>query len=466
MQEKIYFYYTNDLHSDFQHWPRIAGYLKKQKKRHQAENTSSWIVDIGDHIDRVDPIAEAFMGKANVELMNDAGYDIVTLGNNEGITMAHEELQALYTEADFEVVCANLRSMSGIHPDWLKPTVEIQSVNGVRIGVIGLTVPFNPFYNLLDWHVDYPFRTLDKYITELKESTDIIVLLSHLGINEDREIAHRFPDIDVIIGGHTHHLLRTGEIVNNTIITAAGKHCTFIGEVILTWDHLEKKLIQKEAYATKITHMKEDTETKQQLLSFSEQADEILSEEIIQIKEPLAVDWFKNTAIIQALTDTLKEWTKADISMLNAGILLDQFEAGYITYKDVHRICPHPINPCVVELKGSELYEVIRAAHTKELRELALKGFGFRGKVIGRMIFSGIDIETGVHNNGQEYVKGVNFKGEALVSEDTYSLATADAFTFGHLLPEIVRSTMKRFFLPEFMRDLLVHTLRESFADD
>src|SRR5690625_2152655 len=92
MQEKLHFYYTNDLHSNFDHWPRVAGYLKAAKAMKEAENKSCLLFDIGDHMDRVHPVSEAFMGKANIALMNDVGYDVVTLGNNEGITLSHEDL--------------------------------------------------------------------------------------------------------------------------------------------------------------------------------------------------------------------------------------------------------------------------------------------------------------------------------------------------------------------------------------
>ncbi|HLQ71975.1 MAG TPA: bifunctional metallophosphatase/5'-nucleotidase, partial [Bacillota bacterium] len=105
MLEKLYFYYTNDLHSDFTYWPQVANFLKSVKQG----KDSCWIADIGDHVDRVHPIAEAYMGKANVALMNDIGYDVATIGNNEGITLAHDDLHTLYDEADFQVVCANLR---------------------------------------------------------------------------------------------------------------------------------------------------------------------------------------------------------------------------------------------------------------------------------------------------------------------------------------------------------------------
>ncbi|MBP2257329.1 bifunctional metallophosphatase/5'-nucleotidase [Virgibacillus alimentarius] len=464
MKERIYMYYTNDLHSNFKQWPRVAGYFKNEKAKREAEHQSCWIIDIGDHLDRVHPIAEAFKGKANVQLMNDAGYDIVTLGNNEGITLAHEDLFHLYDKANFQVVCSNLKSMRSLEPEWLQPTVHLQSVKGVKIGVIGLTAPFNAFYNLLDWHVEAPFHTLEKYINELEQVSDIIILLSHLGLNEDQEIARRFSAIDVIIGGHTHHLLRRGEEINNTIITAAGKHCSFVGEVILTWDHDLNKLVNKEAYATDITHYSNDLQAEQSLLVLNKEADRLLGDPIIHMENPIEVKWFQHTEIMQKLTDTLKNWTNADCAMLNAGLLMDQLGAGDVTFKDIHRICPHPINPCIVQLSGDELLKVIRASFTKEFTELKLRGFGFRGEVLGRMIFSGLTVKTLTRSNGEEYVEKVTFQGEELVKDNIYRVATADTFTFGRLLPEIAKSSTKQFFLPEFIRDLLAYTLVQNFA--
>eukprot|EP00130_Batrachochytrium_dendrobatidis_P008530 XP_006683405.1 hypothetical protein BATDEDRAFT_28917 [Batrachochytrium dendrobatidis JAM81] len=363
-------------------WPRVAGFLENAKSTRKEHGDSYWIFDIGDHVDRVHPISEASMGRANIKLMNELGYDLVTLGNNEGITLSHDDLYHLYDQADFDVVCSNLHTMDEQEPDWLKRMKVIQTDSGVKIGVIGLTAPFNDYYDLLNWHVSPQYEALDKYVKVLKKSTDIIILLSHLGISEDQEIARRYEDIDLIIGGHTHHLLRTGENINQTLITAAGKHSLFIGEVILTWDHDKHRLVQKEAYATDITGVPKDLMTEQTLFQMQMKADQQLEKPIVYLEEPIEVKWFQDTAIVKELTNTLKEWTMADCAMLNAGLLLDQLPAGNITYGDVHRICPHPINPVVVELRGNELLEVIRAAFTKDFMELKLKGFGFRGEVL------------------------------------------------------------------------------------
>ncbi|WP_337019529.1 bifunctional UDP-sugar hydrolase/5'-nucleotidase [Oceanobacillus massiliensis] len=465
MEEKLYFYYTNDLHSNFEQWPRVTGFLKNEKNLRQCNGESSWIIDIGDHVDRSHPITEASMGKSNVQLLNDAGYDFATIGNNEGITLSHDDLYHLYDEAEFQVVCANLTSLDDIVPPWLQQTINLQTVNGIKIGMIGLTAPFNAFYELLNWHVTPEFDALDKHIAKLKASADIIIVLSNLGISVDQEIARRYDDIDVIIGGHTHHLIKDGEYINNAVITAAGKHCSYIGEVVLTWSHEKRKLVKKEAYATDITEVAKDMQTERKIHKMQQEAEAFLSEKVVHLDKPLEVSWYTETKVMEELTNTIREWTEADAAMLNSGLLLNGLPAGNVTYRDVHRICPHPINPVVVDLKGAELIEVIRASLSKEFMEYRLKGFGFRGEMLGRMVFSGLEVETGLHKNGNEYVQQVLLdNGQPIDPDKTYYIATADTFTFGRLLPEIAKSNTKQYFVPEFLRDLLADTLRKKFG--
>ncbi len=166
---------------------------------------------------------------------------------------------------------------------------------------------------------------------------------------------------------------------------------------------------------------------------------------------------------MQELTDTIRMWTDADAALLNAGLLLGALPKGPITYGDVHRICPHPINPVVVQLKGDELIEVIRASLKRDFMEFELKGFGFRGEVIGRMLFSGLSINIRTNPDGTEAVTEVTFSdGTPVDKQKTYRIATADTFTFGRLLPEIAKSEKKDYFLPEFLRDLLLETLKRK----
>lgn len=116
MAETIHLYHTNDLHSYFENWPKVAHYLKRMKKEHAEHGEEMLLVDVGDHLDRVHPITEATNGKSNVELMNDLEYDAVTIGNNEGITLPHDALDTLYDRAAFPVILSNLYTESGSVP--------------------------------------------------------------------------------------------------------------------------------------------------------------------------------------------------------------------------------------------------------------------------------------------------------------------------------------------------------------
>lgn len=459
MHEKIHLYYTNDLHSDFTYWPKVASYIKKRRQACELRGISSFLFDIGDHMDRVHPIAEAFKGKANVQLLNDLSYDCVTIGNNEGITLAESELDTLYEDATFDVVVTNMQKMNGPSPDWLQRVATYETSAQTTIGVIGVTAPFNPFYHLLHWHMADAAEMIQWELEQLREQVDVIVLLSHLGLNEDRRLARLFPEIDVIIGGHTHHLLQQEEVVDQTILTAAGKHCSHVGEVIITFDHETGQVIAKEASAINITQVDDDEQTVQALADWEEQARHLLEQPVLTATEGISADPFEKSAFLDHFTRTLLDWTGADCAMLNAGILVEPFDPGTITYKDIHKACPHPINPCVVEVTGSELLEVLRATFSTELTTLPLKGFGFRGDVIG--VFSYAQIVMHHKEQGQEqYIYDVSIQGKPLDPAQTYRLATVDMFTFGRLLPEIARSPVKKYFLPEMIRDVLTKALQ------
>ncbi len=82
--KKITILHTNDLHSHFENWPKIRRYLLTERQRYIAAGHTVLTFDIGDAMDRAHPLTEATNGQRNVSLMNEIGYDAVTIGNNEG----------------------------------------------------------------------------------------------------------------------------------------------------------------------------------------------------------------------------------------------------------------------------------------------------------------------------------------------------------------------------------------------
>ncbi len=443
--EDIHIYHTNDLHSHFEHWTRISSFLQKRKDLHQRANEDVLLFDIGDHMDRWHPLTDATRGKRNTELLNEVGYTAVTIGNNEGITLSFEDLDTLYQKRAFDVIVANFFTADGTRPQWVKPYHLYELKNKARVAVIGLTAFFSLFYKQLGWKLSDPLEELKHQLAEIKEKADMIILLSHLGIHDDEAIAEQFPEIDVILGAHTHHVFHEGKEINGVILGAAGKYGMFVGHITLTIDSETLQLRKKRAIAydsNQLPYVEGEKEEENQLY---EEGKALLLTEVARIGEP----YRSREVLARLLCETLRSWCNVDSAFLNEGLILRDLPSETVTEYDLLSICPHPINPAVVDLSGAEYQEVIRLALEEKWRDMVIKGLGFRGTFMGQMIFEGVEVKHGKN--------GISFyiNGEQIEREARYKVAIPDMFTFGQLFPEIRRAEHKVFFFPEFMRDLL-----------
>ncbi|NNU84330.1 bifunctional metallophosphatase/5'-nucleotidase [Geobacillus sp. BMUD] len=458
MKQIVYLYHTNDVHSHFEHWPQIARFLSERRREHRARNEAMLLFDVGDFLDRVHPITEATRGKANVDLLNDLGYDAVTIGNNEGITLDYSELDSLYERARFPVVVANLFRRDGARPPWALPYAVIPATETFRIGVVGATAPFRHFYESLGWTVASPFETLRAAVAEVKPQADCVVVLSHLGVHDDEKMAAEIPGINVILGAHTHHLFPEGKQVNGALLCAAGKYGQYVGVVKLEVE--DGRLARTSAAVVDVAALPRSEEVERRLRRLEQESlAQLEAERVAELEEDLPINWFAPSPLAHVLASALREWCQADIGMVNAGVLLEPLSKGPVTKKDLHRICPHPLNPCKVKLRGAELKEIMIEANTERMKHLRFKGFGFRGEVMGEMVYDGVDIETELEEDGQWHIRGIRINGEPLDPERTYEVATTDMFAIGHFYPQIRRAAEKTYYMPEFLRDLLAWKL-------
>lgn len=453
----LHFFHTNDLHSHFDHWGSLVSYLNLERHRLREEGEPYLTLDLGDHMDRVNPMTEGLLGKGNVKLLNDANYDAVTIGNNEGITFTKDTLNTVYNDRTFDVVLANLFEETGERPDWCRPYV-IKNMAGVKVGLIGLTAAFSKFYGQLGWDIRDPFSVLKPLLEKLRTETDVVVLLSHVGLPFDERIAEELDGIDVIIGAHTHHVLEQGMIVGSTLIAQAGKFGRFAGHIVLEYDEKKHQVTYKGADLVTLRETPDQT-TEDEVRRLTAEGMANMQQEVARLDHALPVSWFEDTELTLIMADALKKWCRADIGLVNAGVILGGLEAGPVTKFDVHHICPHPINPCKVQVTGREIVQMIQLGLRKEFQTYALKGFGFRGKVLGKLVFSNLTYRTRSNGDLQEPY-GVRIGGIPIQMNDRYSIGTIDVFTFGTFLPPIVRAD-QRYFLPETLRDLLAWRLNK-----
>ena len=132
--------HTNDLHSHFEHFPKIGRYLKKAQADKSVDEVYTF--DAGDFMDRSHPLSDATEGQANIKLMNEFHYTAGTIGNNEGISNPHRVLEHLFDHVDYPIVLANLREEDESMPKWAKDYQILTSKKGTRIALVGLTAAY------------------------------------------------------------------------------------------------------------------------------------------------------------------------------------------------------------------------------------------------------------------------------------------------------------------------------------
>jgi len=428
---KLHVIHYNDLHSNFDMWPRYLSFVKE----HRTYETL--VFDLGDHADRAHPATEATRGRINTGLLNQLAPTAVTIGNNEGITFPHEWLDALYADAEFPVLVSNLEA------PFARGGMIVETAEG-RVGLFGLTAPYEQLYSLLGWEIEDPFEAARREVEELRGQVDVLICLSHLGYYQDEALADRFPELDLIVGAHTHHVLDDGVVRNGVLIAQAGKHGQYAGEIYINTDTGEKHALLHPLHA-----YEQDQETLSLLEREVHSAERDMKESIGRTSG-LANDWFSSSPFTQLLTDVMQQWCEADVACAPAGILLGSLPPGDVTRHDLHRLCPHPINPCKLTLSGTELMHLVDRFEANDFRQLKVRGLGFRGKLMGKMHYAGLTV-------GQD----VRIAGKLIEPSGSYTLATLDMFTFGPIFPEL-KDVPKEYFLPELLRDLLAKELTEK----
>ena len=457
--EKIVLLHTNDLHSHLENWPKIRRFIEQKKRENEKkENTTTITVDLGDFVDRWHPLSEATDGQANVELMNNVGYDAVTIGNNEGVGNAKDQLNHLYDQANFDILLDNLFDKHLLQPPkWAKKYKIIETPQQTKIGLLALTAPFPLTYSPNGWDIRNPYDILPELVEELRPKVDILVLMSHLGIQDDRQIAQELPSIDVILGSHTHHLLIDGQIVNGVQLAAAGKYGQYVGEVHLTVDE-HKNIIQKSARAIPTETMTTFIEDEQESQDYLTKGHELLAaKKVAKLPYDLSVDIFSEHSFIYEALEAVKYRGQTQGAMLNSGLFLTGLPTGLINQDQLHTALPHPMHLLNVTLKGSDLIRLVLEIEKNRafLRNYPIRGMGFRGKIFGQVVYSGISYDAVNHQ--------VHWLNQPIDNERRYTFTTVDHFMFVPFFPTIEIAGENEFLFPEFIRSVVGEYLNAHY---
>jgi len=172
-------------------------------------------------------------GAAIVETMNAMGYDAMAVGRLDlikGIDVVTRRAQ----EAQFAILSCNL-VRKGTR-ELVLPASTIIERDGVRFGILGVTEPqaaqapgAEETVEVLD-----PTEAVRAALPDLQARSDVVIVLSHLGLEEDLALAKAVPGIDIIVGGRSRQLVQPPEVVGDTIVTQMGFDGEYMGRLDVT----------------------------------------------------------------------------------------------------------------------------------------------------------------------------------------------------------------------------------------
>jgi 5'-nucleotidase len=458
MPQKLLILHTNDIHSFFEQMPKVAAVIKQRRGKMPADHVLT--IDCGDHMDRMRMETEGSSGAANIEIMNQTGYEAAVLGNNEGLTFPPEILSEVYTRhANFPVIGSNMYNLSDSKiPSWMEPYLIINKGN-LRVGIIGVTINFDKFYQLLGWDVRDPIHITAELVKELRDKTDVIIVISHLGLTYDQRMAEQIEGIDCILGGHTHHLLEKPIQIGNTYICGAGKFGQYVGEIELHYDHAKQSVTDVKGRCIEVSSYPGDEEIEAIIAKYQHECKAKLSSVSAVLEQPLEIAWNKESSLGNLLAAGIRKWTDAEIGIVNAGQIMQSLERGEISMGRILEICPPPINPCRMRLTGAAILRALEESLLDDFINLPIRGFGFRGKVLGCLCVDGMYVEYNASLGSYEKITGVWINGETLERNRSYLVGSIDMFTFGAGYMSLKEGSEIKYYLPEFIRDVLRHQL-------
>jgi 5'-nucleotidase len=167
--------------------------------------------------------------------MNAMGYDALTLGRMD-FALGLETLKEIEETANFHLLSANVMEKEGQEPIFAPYTVLERQ--GIEVGIIGVSEPDANMTPKVkeQTHVLDPTETVKQYVDELRDQVDVLILLSHLGLDADKTLAKNVSGVDVIIGGNTRKLMRDPEQVGNTLIVQQGYRGEWMGRLQVKFD--------------------------------------------------------------------------------------------------------------------------------------------------------------------------------------------------------------------------------------
>jgi 2',3'-cyclic-nucleotide 2'-phosphodiesterase (5'-nucleotidase family) len=337
-------------------------YLATAVREERARSAACLYLNAGDLVQGT-PVSTLFKGLPIYQIANRLGFDVSTLGNHE-FDYGWRRIQDFVKTAKFPIVSANIVNDQGAFLAG-KPYV-IKTVGGIRVAVIGLLLG-DLVGNLATpdkvgpWHVLPVVETARKYAAELRDQSDLIVVLGHLHDAEADEILKQVPDVSVAIVGHAHKEYAKLHDFDGRVGALVTSYGVELGRLDLQVDMTARKLKSVEWKIIPVDSKKltPDPRVARDVARWEAKVSKLVDVPIGEAKRRL------EKKDLQALVErAMCEQTGSDLAWVNLGNIRDVIPAGPVLARAIWNILPFDNAVVIGKFKGSQLPPKVREGHT------------------------------------------------------------------------------------------------------
>jgi len=467
--EKITILHTNDNHSRLLPFDRpgvgndIGGMARRYEyfKSVKAENPATLILDSGD-IFQGTPFYTFFKGEADLRAYTLCGYDAVGFGNHDPDD-GFENLFKQLEKSGFPMLCCNIFDEKNNRPVF--QPFKIFERGGSRIAVIGvigkdawklISAKFRKGYA----HYDEA-KMVSELAGKLRRRADIIVLLSHSGYEADLALAKKLPEVDVIVGSHSHTLLKEPVLVKNgsdngpggTIVVQAFECGIFVGKLDL-FTGADSRVARFES-SLKPIDAKIEVNKKSLIYKlidgYNSEIKGRISEKIGDCETTMAnnADMLLGTDIPLGsyCADAILKSSGCDAAIINSTTLRDSMPAGKITIETILKILPFDNTVVVFEMRGADILEMMNyiAANFGKNESFQYAGITFT-----------LDMK-------KKEARDVKVGGAAVSAGKVYKIGTLSYIAEGNLSGDVLfKNAVSKKDTGKVMRDMIIEFIRAN----
>ncbi len=379
--------HSNDVHGQIDGYAYIAG-LRDYFKSLGAEVI---LADSGDFSQGTVYVSSS-KGASAIDMMNAAGYSVVTLGNHE-FDFGYAQLMENLSKASFPVICASV-TLDETGETILPASTIITTESGLKIGFVGVETPetvtkVNPgLINMITFAAfDKLYETTQNAVDAIRADADLVIGLFHLGVDAESKVngyrsvdaLARVTGIDMVLDGHSHTVMTAGQ--DGQSIQSTGTKFANIGVVVIDNESkgIESNFLIPTYIGSKLYSFKYIDQT---VLAAAQDITAKVDEEYNTVFAATDVllngdkapgNRTEETNLGDLITDAMV-WSvvkeggieqvepNAVVGITNGGGIRAAIAAGDITKKDINTVLPFGNTVAVVYVTGAELLEALEAS--------------------------------------------------------------------------------------------------------